>query len=1176
MRTVMRCGGMVRRAPAGAASWRLKPRLEKHEVRLRGLCAAASAARSNSPLSRAVCGRGAGGEGPQRYAQDPATRDEARGYSPRRRTSRFPSGEFIRSWSGRPRTRAALSVLALCAASACATASTEPASAPYASSESIPQTRVLDDFESVAGWTAHPSEGVELRISQDSGFAGRAMRLDFDFRGGAGYAIARRSVPIDLPQNWEFAWRMRADAPVNDLEFKLIDPSGENVWWMNRRRFEYPREWQRIRTQKRQVEFAWGPKGGGEMDSVAQLEIVVTAATGGKGTVWIDDLTFREREPNTPYTLTPAVRASAGDGALAMDGDGATAWRSGRDDAWLSLDFLREREMGGVVLAWNSVDFGMEYALETSDDGARWETAYTVANGNGGRDPIYLPDTETRHLRLRIARSSRGRGAALRDLAVQPPQWSQTPNAFFTSLAKEAPRGAYPRYLTGEQSYWTVVGVSGDTRESTINADGMVETGIGGPSVEPFLYTEGRLLSWADVQASQSLEKDYLPIPSVAWDARPLRLTVTAFPAGQAEASSVYVRYRVENVSAERREATLYLALRPFQVNPPWQFLNVLGGVARVRQVAWNDTTVSIEGRPVLVSGGDADGFGAAPFDAGDVVEHLRGDSLPEVAMHDSAGGASEWVWDPHGFASAALAYRLRLEPGARRDVLIAIPLHPDAPAAITERNEQPAEIGERLLGEAVAGWERELNRFTLRLPAAMHGEEIANTIRSQLAYILINRDGPSIQPGSRSYDRSWIRDGSLTGAALLRLGHADEVRAFAEWYAPHQRANGYVPCCVSLRGADPVPEHDSHGQLIYLIAEYHRLTGDGDFLRRMWPHVERAVAFIETLRHERMTPEYQTEEKRAYFGMVPQSISHEGYSAKPMHSYWDDFFVLTGLNDAVYVAEALGRTADRARFAAIRDEFRGHLLASLNATMRMHGIDYLPGSVELGDFDATSTTVGANPMDGLNLLPRQALENTFERYYRQSIRARLDGAEWDGYTPYEWRTVGTFVRLGWKARAHEAIRLFFAHRRPAAWNQWAEVVFRDEKSPRFIGDMPHTWVGSDFIRSILDLFAYETGDALIIGAGVPEAWVREGDGLEMKGLRTRYGTLDLRMRAEGSTVRVTIGGDLRVPGGIVIRTPLDRPIRRATVNGRAVPVAADARQVAVRAIPADAVLEHR
>ena len=87
-------------------------------------------------------------------------------------------------------------------------------------------------------------------------------------------------------------------------------------------------------------------------------------------------------------------------------------------------------------------------------------------------------------------------------------------------------------------------------------------------------------------------------------------------------------------------------------------------------------------------------------------------------------------------------------------------------------------------------------------------------------------------------------------------------------------------------------------------------------------------------------------------------------------------------------------------------------------------------------------------------------------------------------------RNVGTFVRLGWRERAHELLDFFMADRRPAAWNQWAEVVGRDPREPRFVGDMPHGWVASDYIRSVLDLFAYERdGDhALVLAAGVPPA----------------------------------------------------------------------------------------
>ncbi|MET0398692.1 MAG: discoidin domain-containing protein [Longimicrobiaceae bacterium] len=1061
----------------------------------------------------------------------------------------------------------------LLALTACAPVAIPSAEAPAVlSADASAQAGLLDDFESLEGWSAHPAEGVELRIGQDAGFQGRAMRLDFDFRGGAGYAIARRRLPVRLPYDYDFSFRIRAEAPVNNLEFKLLDPSGENVWWVNRRGFDFPGEWRPVRVRKRHLEFAWGPRGGGEPDSLSALEIVVAAGTGGKGTVWIDDLVLRPRGEPLPYVAAPEASASSSVGgavaARAQDHDTLTAWRSAADgeQRW-ELDFRRGAEVGGATLHWDPLDYATAYTVETSEDGARWETAWRVEGGDGGRDPLYLPETEARRVRLRLLRSSRGRGYALREVALKPPAWSATPNAFWASLAAEAPRGAYPRYLTGEQSYWTILGVSGALREALINTDGAVETGLGGPSLEPFLYADGRLVTWGDARATQSLARGYLPVPSVEWEAGSLRLRVTAFAVGAPDASVVYARYRVENRGPEPRSVRLFLALRPFQVNPPWQFLNVPGGAARVREIAWDGEAVAVNGARTVVAVTPPGGFGATPFERGEVVEHLRVGRLPPATS----------AADPRGFASGALAYPLAVPAGGAREVVVAIPLQPGSPLPRAMRSEGPAEMAARLEAAVVEKWEAELGRFTLRLPAAMHGEEIANTLRTQLAYILVNRDGPSIQPGSRSYDRSWIRDGSLTSAALLRLGHPEEVKAFAEWYAPRQRASGYVPCCVSFAGADPVPEHDSHGQLVYLVAEYHRHTGDRAFLERMWPHVERAVAYIDTLRHERMTPEYRAPEKRAFYGMLPQSISHEGYSAKPMHSYWDDFFAYRGLDDAVYVAGALGRAADRARFAAVRDAFRRDLLASLRLSMAAHGIGFLPGSVELGDFDATSTTVALVP-GGLEAeLPRDALLATFERYYRESIRARREGGAWDAYTPYEWRTVGTFVRLGWKERAHEAIDLFFGHRRPAAWNQWAEVVFRDPKTPKFIGDMPHTWVGSDFIRSVLDLFAYERAPdgALVVGAGIPAAWAAEAPGVAVERLRTHYGPLDLRVRAEGTTVRVNVGGaGLRVPpGGVVVRSPLDRPIRRATVNGRA--VRPGDHEITVRRIPAEIVLEH-
>ena len=183
---------------------------------------------------------------------------------------------------------------------------------------------------------------------------------------------------------------------------------------------------------------------------------------------------------------------------------------------------------------------------------------------------------------------------------------------------------------------------------------------------------------------------------------------------------------------------------------------------------------------------------------------------------------------------------------------------------------------------------------------------------------------------------------------------------------------------------------------------------------------------------------------------------------------------------------------------------------------------------------------------------------------------ARDGKADWDVFTPYEIRIIGAFVRLGWRDRAQELLQFFMSYRRPSGWAQWAEVVGRDERAARFIGDMPHTWVGSDFVRSILDMLAYERAedDALVVGAGIPTAWITPGPGVKVRDLRTAYGRLSFTMRASGNAVEVRIEKGLRIPRGGIVVSPPAGGFRQATVNGVAAPIT-PAGEVVVRELPA-------
>jgi hypothetical protein len=149
---------------------------------------------------------------------------------------------------------------------------------------------MLDDFEDLSGWHAITSGQAQLRITQDQGRLGKAMRLDFDFQGGGGFVVARKAFALALPESYTFSFHLRGSAPSNIFEFKLVDESGLNVWRYRQEALDLPEDWQPLTIKSSQIEFAWGPLGGGAAQSAAAIELVIAAGPGGQGTVWIDAL----------------------------------------------------------------------------------------------------------------------------------------------------------------------------------------------------------------------------------------------------------------------------------------------------------------------------------------------------------------------------------------------------------------------------------------------------------------------------------------------------------------------------------------------------------------------------------------------------------------------------------------------------------------------------------------------------------------------------------------------------------------------------------------------------------------------------------------------------------------------------------------------------------------------
>ena len=298
---------------------------------------------------------------------------------------------------------------------------------------------------------------------------------------------------------------------------------------------------------------------------------------------------------------------------------------------------------------------------------------------------------------------------------------------------------------------------------------------------------------------------------------------------------------------------------------------------------------------------------------------------------------------------------------------------------------------------------------------------------------------------------------------------------------------------------------------------------------------------YIESLIAERSTDhfKYGNDSVRAYYGLVPESISHEGYSAKPMHSYWDNFFTMKGLKDAADIQKILGETENYQHISEVQDSFRKNLYNSIDLAMKQRNIDYIPGCVELGDFDATSTTIALTPCNELNNLPKPQVYNTFNKYY-EFFKERRDGKrEWINYTPYENRLIGSFILLDQPERAHELISFFLNDQRPQGWHHWAEVVWKDYRIPRYIGDMPHTWVGSDFINAIRSMFVYENeyDQSLVLASALYQDWIDAPEGMSIEHLPTYYGEISYSIKKEKDHYKFAISGDVDLPeNGIRIK----------------------------------------
>jgi hypothetical protein len=159
---------------------------------------------------------------------------------------------------------------------------------------------------------------------------------------------------------------------------------------------------------------------------------------------------------------------------------------------------------------------------------------------------------------------------------------------------------------------------------------------------------------------------------------------------------------------------------------------------------------------------------------------------------------------------------------------------------------------------------------------------------------------------------------------------------------------------------------------------------------------------------------------------------------------------------------------------------------------------------------------------------------------------------------------------------ANELLEFFLSDRRPREWNQWPEITWRDPRSPGHLGDVPHTWIAAEYLLALSSMVAAdrEASDSLVLASGMPWEWISGEDGFSVKGLPTRFGSLDFLIHAVSmDLIHVGISSSISLPpGGLTVVPPLPEGKRILSLDcgGKAdlAAITPGGMSLAVRALP--------
>jgi hypothetical protein len=378
-----------------------------------------------------------------------------------------------------------------------------------------------------------------------------------------------------------------------------------------------------------------------------------------------------------------------------------------------------------------------------------------------------------------------------------------------------------------------------------------------------------------------------------------------------------------------------------------------------------------------------------------------------------------------------------------------------------------------------------------------------------------------SFQVGPTCYRGLWIVDGAFLLETATIFDRGADARDGIEYMLSFQQPNG--------KFGKLKPDYwKENGIVLWTCVRHAMLTQDKEWLKSIWPRLEKTVYFIKEMRAMSLTNDISLDD-----GLIPPGEIDGGLGgAEDKAEYTNIYWNLLGLKAIIQAANWLGERSDAVDWQKEYDDFYSAFqkAAYRDMVMDAFGNRYLPIPMDpkyhsLPQRAQWAFCHGVYPGQ-LFAQDDPVARGTIDMLHTTLQEGMVMGTGWiiDGI----WNYFAGFYGHAclWMGEGDRAVRSLYAFANHAS----PLLAWREEHNPRdlprhFVGDMPHNWASAEFVRLAVHLLALDRGNELHLFEGLPKEWVKPGMETSMKNIATPFGKLNfnLQVNQTGEHAQLTI-----------------------------------------------------